>query len=387
MESKDIKDGKDTVQPLTIWHEFDGQGDTSIEVLEQLCRTYTAESGTPVVPEVMNITVLTARLQQVKASGHGPQMALVPADMAGYGEAALYSEIPEKFWAMSGLSDPEIIRSMRSGGRQYGIPVLQGNHLVLYCNTDIYPEAPSAWEAIEERAAQLVTDAVLPVAADLADPYCFIPFLTAFGGWPVKDGEPDLSTPEMEAALRFVQRQIEQGVLGNLHGPTELLDRFIAGEIGAIISGEWIFNYLDLHMRDKLLVGALPPIHGKAAVSMASSIGLVFPNQSLETEQADRLLDFAAYLLSERSQRQWAERVQRIPVHSRVLPGVKAAASPVRASLISCLETARNMPIEPVMRSVWEAMTAGLRDLTTEDAAELAALMQEHVKTNVQTTL
>jgi arabinogalactan oligomer / maltooligosaccharide transport system substrate-binding protein len=366
-------------QQLNIWHEFDGKGDTSIEVLEQLCRQYSSEFGIPVIPKVMNISILTAGLQQIKTAGAGPQMALVPADMAGYGEGAMYSEIPEKFWSMSGFSDKDIRYSMRSNDKQYGIPILKGNHLVLYCNSEIYPEAPASWEAIEQQAEELMAKGIVPVATDLADPYCFIPFLTAFGGWPLKEGKPDLSTPEMEAALRFVQRQTAQGVLGSFQGSTELLDRFFAGEVGAIICGEWIYNYLDLHMRDRLLVGALPTIIGNPAVSMASSIGLVFPQNSLESEQSDELLSFAAYLLSESSQREWAERVQRIPVHTGVLEDIRVTASPVRATLISCLESARNMPIEPVMRDVWDAISAGLQHLSQEDTARLIVLMEEHV--------
>lgn len=132
-------------------------------------------------------------------------------------------------------------------------------------------------------------------------------------------------------------------------------------------------------MRDRLLVGALPTIIGNPAVSMASSIGLVFPQNSLESEQADELLSFAAYLLSESSQREWAERVQRIPVHTGVLEDIRVTASPVRAKLISCLESARNMPIEPVMRDVWDAISAGLKYLSQEDAARLLVLMEEHV--------
>lgn len=215
---------KQTVQQqqLNIWHEFDGKGDTSIEVLEQLCREYSSKFGVPVIPKVMNISKLTAGLQQIKTAGAGPQMALVPADMAGYGEGAVYSEIPEKFWSMSGFSDKDIRYSMRSNDKQYGIPILKGNHLVLYCNSEIYPEAPASWEAIEQQAEELMAKGIVPAATDLADPYCFIPFLTAFGGWPLKEGKPDLSTPEMEAALRFVQRQTAQGVLGSFHGSTEL---------------------------------------------------------------------------------------------------------------------------------------------------------------------
>ena len=41
---------------ILVWHEFDGQGDTSIQVLEERCAAFSALGHGEIVPEVMNIS-------------------------------------------------------------------------------------------------------------------------------------------------------------------------------------------------------------------------------------------------------------------------------------------------------------------------------------------
>jgi len=356
------------LKELVIWHEFDGPGDTSIELLEGLCDEYSRKTGVRVIPEVMNIVELSARLNRIGEGGQAPQMALVPADMAGFGANANYSRVPEELLALAASDGSDFSDSMRSEGIAYGLPVLTGNHLVLYYNREIYPAPPGSWEEIEAGGNGLIDRGLIPIAADLLEPYSFIPFLTAFGGWPMRGNTPCFPKNEMRRALHFVRAQGERGVLASMNGSTELLDRFIGGEIGAIICGEWIYNYLDRQMKRKWGVAPLPSVLGMPSLSMSSSIGLVFPGHSLESELREEILSFAAFMLSEENQTRWGAEVQRIPVHKGAREkGIRQAGAD-RATLIQLLEKSRPMPIEPVMASVWEAIRPGLRCLMNEGA-------------------
>ncbi|WP_334074898.1 MULTISPECIES: sugar ABC transporter substrate-binding protein [Paenibacillus] len=356
------------LKELVIWHEFDGPGDTSIELLERLCHEYSRQTGVRVIPEVMNIVELSARLNRIGEGGAAPQMALVPADMAGFGGKANYSRVPEELLSLAASDGSDLSGSMRSEGIAYGLPVLTGNHLVLYCNREIYPTPPASWEEIEAGGSSLIDKGLIPIAADLLEPYSFIPFLTAFGGWPMRGETPCLAKNEMKRALHFVRTQSERGLLASMNGSTELLDRFIAGEIGAIICGEWIYNYLDRQMKHKLGVAPLPSVLGRPSLSMSSSIGLVFPGHSLESELREEISSFAAFMLGEESQTRWGTEVQRIPVHKGAREKVIRQAGADRAALIQLLENSRPMPIEPAMASVWEAIRVGLWCLMNEGA-------------------
>ncbi|WP_435923660.1 sugar ABC transporter substrate-binding protein [Paenibacillus sp. DYY-L-2] len=365
---------------LIIWHEFDGPGDTSIELLERLCREYSLQNGIEVIPEVMNISELVTRLNRVGEGGEAPHMALVPADMAGFGEKAKYSKVPEELLSLAAAHGSDFAQSMRSEGIAYGLPVLTGNHLVLFYNREIYPEPPVSWEEIEQLGDGLKEKGIIPAAADLREPYWFMPFLTAFGGWPMRDGTPCLPEGEMIRALQDVRSRMNRGLLASMNGSTELLEGFIDGKIGAIICGEWIYNHLDRHMKNKLGVSRLPSIQGRPSISMSSAIGLVFPGYSLESELREEIVSFATFMLSAESQMKWGTEVQRIPVHSKARERLKDLTGENRRALTTLLEESRSMPIEPAMASVWEAVRAGLLILEEEGEASAWRAMNQHFK-------
>ncbi|MHA6532174.1 sugar ABC transporter substrate-binding protein [Paenibacillus sp. BAC0078] len=362
---------------IVLWHEFDGPGDTSIEVLEGICKLYTERFGVQITPQVMNISELTAGLNRIKDTHKGPHLAMVPADMSSYVQNGLYSEVPV------GLLDDVLsegaLSTMQMDGVQYGTPVLRGNHLVVYYNQEIYASAPTTWDMFEEAAEKLSAQGIVPLGADLQQGYWFIPFLTAFGGWPVKNGKPDIITPEMKEALQFIRDKMDQGVLVSLDGSTDLLEQFIDGKIGAIICGEWIYNHLDKHMGNKLAVCQLPVIEGRQSLSMSSSIGLIYPNHSLTSGEREDILSFTRFMLSDECQTMWTLDVQRIPAQEEVLNRLAVSAAPNKKTILSLLDHARPMPTNPFMIHVWEAMNAGLTELPLSNPEQALTKMEQTI--------
>ncbi|MNO37479.1 Maltose-binding periplasmic protein precursor [compost metagenome] len=369
----------DKDKELIIWHEFDGPGDTSIQVLEELCEQYSRENGIKVTPEVMNISLLVPRLRDVAKGGQAPHMAFVPADMAVFVETALYSTVPEQLSSIVEGYGTGDLASMQVESVQYGLPVIKGNHMVLYYNREIFDQPPVSWEEIEGLREKLKQKGIVPIGADLQDPYWFIPFFTGFGGWPLHEGKPAILNQEMEKALHFVSDQMETGNLISLNGSHELLEQFIAGQVGAIYCGEWIFNYLDQQMGARLGVSGLPSIYGKPSISMSSSIGLVFPNRSLDldSEVREEILSFAAFMLSEESQLKWGSKVQRCPVHPAVQAQLLSTYSQNRVQLLGLLKESRPMPIERIMNTVWNTIASGLDQLQEQGAVAAYQAMEQ----------
>ncbi|MFD2334349.1 extracellular solute-binding protein [Cohnella sp. GCM10020058] len=364
-----------TVDELVIWHEFDGPGDTSVEVLEEIGRMYEERYGIRVRAEAMSIADLGRRLTRLPEDGTGPDMAMVPSDMANYWEAARLSEVDGAM--LQDFVAPSSLDTMRIGGRLYGVPVLTGNHLVLYVNKTHYPEAPQTWEELEDGAVRLREAGIIPLGIDLGQAYSFIPFLTAFGGWPIADGRISLNTDAAEQALAFLRRGLASGKIASMDGATTLLERFAEGRIGAIVTGEWIYNYLSRRLGDELEVVAIPAIGGRPAVSMCSSIGLIFPCRSLSSPRGAALRAYAAFMLSDECQRLWVERVQRIPAASAALARIESRGSANKRQLIAQLRSSRPMPVSPYMIAGWVGMEEGLRRLPEDGASRARTAMHD----------
>lgn len=364
---------------LVIWHEFDGPGDTSIEVLEHICRLYTERCGLKVTAEVMDIEQLGKRIGRVSQTGEAPHIAFVPSDMTSYIEGGLYSSLPEELSSRLDVSESSFA-TMRVDGVSYGVPVLLGNHLVLYYNEELYKTAPASWEEIAEQADRLKQAGIVPVGADLKQAYGLVPFMSAFGGWPMKDGKPAIDSDELENALHFISGQQKEGLLASYDGPTELLELFIAGKIGAIITGEWIYNHLSRNMPERLAVAAIPAIAGREAVSMSSSIGLVFPGHSLEGDYREDILSFVTFMLSRECQLLWAAKVQRIPANENVLAQLQEEASANRRALISQLKLGRPIPTHPHMIAVWVGMEEALAALEDGTPSQARVRMAHKVE-------
>ena len=120
---------------ILVWHEFDGQGDTSIQVLEERCAAFSALGHGEIVPEVMNISELRERLAKIHQGGEAPDIAFVPADMLSLQDQALLSPLDP--WTVQAAMAKEQWASMQLNGRQLGVPLLRGNHLVMFYNREL----------------------------------------------------------------------------------------------------------------------------------------------------------------------------------------------------------------------------------------------------------
>ena len=161
-------------QRLVLWHEFDGKGDTSIEVLEERCAAFSALGMGEVIPEVMNIRELIERLARIRQGGEAPDIAFVPADMLYLQEQGCFSKVNSRHFA--GVMEESQWQSMQLNGQQFGVPLLGGNHLVMFYNKAIYPQPPASWEELQEQAPALQAKGITPSLPIAAMPTGLFPF-------------------------------------------------------------------------------------------------------------------------------------------------------------------------------------------------------------------
>lgn len=132
----------------------------------------------------------------------------------------------------------------------YTLPI-DFNTLVVYYNKDMFAAAgiekiPETWDELYDAAKKLTTGDTVGLSMDL-DIARVQPFFYSNGGTMMKDGKPNVNSPENAEALEYVVNLYEEGICST---PADLGvggngDAFAQGYSAMIVDGGWTFGYLE----------------------------------------------------------------------------------------------------------------------------------------------
>lgn len=350
--------------------------------LSQVFENFTKQTSIPIRSRSIDNSELKAELLQRADRNELPDAVLVPADFLGL-QQIKYSQVPVEL--LNKDSGERFKQTTLISGKHRGIPVIAGNHLLLYYNKALITEAATYWQQLLEQKSSLSAQTQL-IAWSFHEMYWFIPFLTAFGGMPILDLEANLDTQAMQQALEFYwflsrDRQVNSECDYSCSKTT-----FEQGHQAYLISGFWSYASLLENMGDNLGVAALPMIEGKPMISYFSSHVLAFPDNSLAGAKGAKLKKLAKYLQSQNVQQAIWDEMRSLPVNQPILANIAAQPDHNMKIVISQLNQAIPMPSSFVMAIVWEAIGKGFKRYGAGilDAQQASKLMQHLAEKSIQ---
>ncbi|MAZ65843.1 MAG: hypothetical protein CMF25_01905 [Kangiellaceae bacterium] len=310
--------------------------------------------------------------------GDFPDVALVPADFLGVhrhlklsplSPSLIHNYVPEKIQSAASIE-----------GKLYGVPVFWGNHLMLYYNKKYVDEPAKNWdELVDSRSVLTKRGAKNALALNINEMYWFVPFLGAFGGWPMDGSKIDLNSSSMKQSLVFYRYLLNAGIIPKDCDSICVHDGFKRGESAYSISGDWAYKDFEKSLGNDFGVAILPSVGNKPMVSMYSTYVLVFPGSGLEGPKRQALEKFISYMHSKHVQRSWFSEAGLLPVREDVYKEVIKNADKNLSASLAQLSLSREMPVEPGMSYAWEAMVKGvtrfLRGIYTVEKATM--MMQQ----------
>lgn len=338
---------------------------------------FTAATGIKVNVNWIDQANLKLQLLREADGGQLPDAVVMPADHVGLHEKTRLAAIPAD-WFDPAL--PERARdTTRVDGAYYGIPLLMGNHLLLYYNKALVTTPVSSWEQMRDEEQRLKPQGVHAIRWSFAEMYWFVPFLGAFGGWPMDGGQVTLNTPAMARTLAYYWQMPKDGLISSDCDYDCAFNAFTQGQAAYSYNGIWAHNQYLQALGDKLGVAPLPTAGGNQLVPMYSSIAIAFPNLSAESSKRQQLRQLALYLQSEHCQRLMWQVVKDFPAHQRVADEITTSASGNTAAILAQLQQARAMPSDSAMAYAWEAMAKGFTRFGANilSAEQAASLMQQ----------
>ena len=368
---------------IELWTK---EGDPQIAYVEALAEAYSTEHPNVTI-EVVNKDVELLREDLVNTAlspEAAPELVWTVADHVGpFTSAGVIQELDGQ--VDTSPYEESALAAVQVDGTTWGIPISNGNQLMLYWNKSLIgDEAPADTDALVALAQENTSGDNYGLVFNETESFWLTPWLAGFGASVfAEDGTtPTLDTPEMQAALSFLYdlKYTDQVMPAECDG-TCAGDLFTSGAAAMIVTGDWdLGNYADI-LGDDLGVGPLPTVTetGEDPAPYTAGSFYMVPTAT-EGDTLTVVLDFMAWSTNAENQVQMVEELRRLPANAEALADPVVTDDPLLAGASEAVVRGIPQPTNVEMRCVFDAMNTGIRDVLgagNDDFAAVTAAMQE----------
>jgi maltose-binding protein MalE/predicted GIY-YIG superfamily endonuclease len=381
----------DTRTHVLIWHQKIG-GERDL-FNEQVARFNAAHPEVVVDTlykeneELRNLFVIAA------VAGQGPDIIYGPADNVGVFVTTRTIMPLDRIFSAEFFSRfiPQGVVRWRGAPWLAGDQI--GNHLTLVYNTELVPKPPATLDDLIAIGQSLTKDFNHDGKIDqygltwnYREPFFFIPFLTAFGGWVMdSSGHPTLDNEHTVQAIQFILDLRDKYKIIPKEGDYEIADMlFKEKRTAMIINGPW--SWAGYHVPHGNMVAPLPfnSQTGLWSEPMISAKGYSV-NANAPEPKLPVIRQVIEFLCSAEVQTEMSTVLATTPVDRAVLESSATRSNPTLAASMQQIEHGRPMPILPQMRAIWEGMRGPYQLVMNGaiTAQEAAKRMQREAEKNI----
>lgn len=340
--------------PILLWHTQDkSQARFLDDLLQEFGKKRKVEIKTETGVELTESLILQAE------QGTLPDVVLAPGDIASLHSKLDFSEVPAEL--AKGL-DPKALATVELGGKRRGLPVIQGNHLVLFYNKKLVAKPVDTWEELKSEAKTLKAKGLKPLAVEYQNAYVFMAFFLSLGGEMFSQGRLSLASGPMARALVYYKELSDSGVAPKDCAYDCVTKQFFAGEFAYALNGEWAIQDALKALGADLGIKTLPAMGPTMMVSPAGTFALFFPKKGLSGKKARTLKELARFLVSPKVQQRWWKESGRIPVRVDQVGNLAKDAPAETVQSLKQHERSRPILPDPKLAFVWTSVRKGLTE-------------------------
>jgi arabinogalactan oligomer/maltooligosaccharide transport system substrate-binding protein len=377
-------------EPVTIvlWTK-EGEADGGLQFVQQLADAYSAEHPN-VTFEIANKDVETLREDFLTAglAGSLPDLLWTVNDHAGpFTDAELILPVDDLF-DLSQYVDGALA-AVQLGGQTWGVPISNGNHLMLIYNKDLVETPPANTDELIAMGQELTTGGQYGLVYNQTEPFWLVPWLGGFGGAVfAEDGvTPTLNTPEMVNTLQFLYDiKYTTPIVpaeSDYNGADAL---FKEGKAAMIINGDWSLGGYQETFGDKLGVARIPMVQatGEYPAPYTSGVYFMLP-EGLEGAKLDAVKGFVGFVTNETNQALMIAKLNRLPALEAALDDSLITSNPILQGSADQMVVGVPMPTVSEMRCNWDSMKPEMQAVLagSKTPADAAAAMQTAAETCV----
>lgn len=280
--------------------------------------------------------------------------------------------------------------------RVWGVPVSNGNHLMLLYNKEKVANPPQNTDEMIAIARQNTSGDNYGLVFNQKEPFWLVPWLGGFGGKVfAEDGiTPNLDTPEMVATLQFLyDLKFQHGIIPPESDYNSMDTLFKEGKAAMIVNGDWSLADYQGALGDKLGIARLPKVSstGLWPAPYTSGKFILFSKASAaDPVRMDIMTKFAQYATALENQARMVQYLTRLPSTKEALSQEKLVDDEVQNAILKAsadqLAVGTPMPTVAEMRYCWDNMRPKMAEVLANKTspADAAKQMQELTLAQIQ---
>ncbi|MBI5243578.1 MAG: extracellular solute-binding protein [Elusimicrobia bacterium] len=299
------------------------------------------------------------QFQTASIAGNPPDLLLSPSDPAGIYSISGFILSVEGLFDMSRFNKP-VVDAITLDGHSWGVPLSNGNHLMLFYNKKYLPKAPETSDELarfcDSRAKSLKLSSCW--AFFMGEPFWVMPWLGAYGSWPIDGRTPTLDTQAMRDTLNFILDL----KFKKKHIPMECdyncMDAlFKERKVAAIINGDWALGTYAQQLGKDFGAAKIPRLSATGRWPSPMVSGKYFLlSSSLKGGKLELVKSFIEFAVSEERQIAQVKALSRLPALSKAAKSKVILDDPVLKTSMEQILAGKPMPMATEMRAVWDAV-------------------------------
>lgn len=388
--------GGKSANEYRIWTQ-EGEADGALQFVQALADEFGELQDPKLKFVVENKETETLREDFITASkaGNAPDMVWTVNDHIGPFVAADIIVTADDLPGIDvALFDESALRAAKMKDntgvdRVWGVPVSNGNHLMLIYNKEKVTNPPKDTDEMIAIARQHTVGDEYGLVFNQKEPFWLVPWLGGFGGKVFADDgvTPTLDTPEMVRTLQFLyDLKYKYAILPPESDYASSDTLFKEGKAAMIVNGDWSLADYQGALGEKLGITRLPMIKetGLWPAPYTSGKFLLFSKSSAaDPVRLKNMVAFAQFATNLKNQTQMVTYLTRLPSTNEALGQERLVEDEIQNEILKSsayqLAVGTPMPTVPEMRYNWDSMRPKMAEVLSNKTspAEAAKQMQE----------
>jgi arabinogalactan oligomer/maltooligosaccharide transport system substrate-binding protein len=377
---------------ILLWTK-EGEADGGLQYVKGLTDAY-SKMHPNVTFDVVNKDVETLRedFQNASLAGSPPQLLWTVSDHAGPFTTADLIEPVDDMFDLSMYVD-SALAAVELNGKTWGVPIANGNHLMLIYNKALLPTPPKDTDELISMGQAVTQGDVWGLVYNQTEPFWLVPWLGGFGGKVFQDDgvTPNLNTPEMINTLQWLyDLKYTYKIVppeSDYNGADSL---FKEGKAAMIINGDWAlggYKALTNTVGQNLGVARIPMVKstGMWPAPYTSGVFFMIP-KGLTDDQTFVVKDFILFATNKDNQVDMVKKLTRLPALKAALDDPTITSDPILKGSADQMVVGTPMPTNVEMRCNWDAAKPEMQAVLagTKSPTDAAAAMQAAAEACVQ---